>query len=176
MEPKHCCWIHEAEVFLPQYTLYEWMLNIPSINMQTYSLTLDHYLFYLGNELRALLEEVPSNIRIQMYQLLHISLVRSDNIRINSFPDYRLVAVVLLAGLHDFLTFTPLDYCLWGWFKNGVYRVKVDTRDALIRRMRTAALLIEEKHESIRNETKAFCKRNQMCFEIDIKVFDHSSK
>lgn len=24
------------------------------------------------------------------------------------------------------------DFCLWSWFKNEVYKVKVDTRDALV--------------------------------------------
>ena len=27
---------------------------------------------------------------------------------------------------------TPLDFCLWGWMKNEVYRRKVDTRDELL--------------------------------------------
>lgn len=25
---------------------------------------------------------------------------------------------------------TPLDYCLWGWFKEEVYKVKVGSRDS----------------------------------------------
>jgi hypothetical protein len=27
---------------------------------------------------------------------------------------------------------TPSDFCLWGWMKSEVYKLKVDTRDGLL--------------------------------------------
>ena len=34
--------------------------------------------------------------------------------------------------MFKFPDITPLDFCLWGWMKNEVYKRKVDTRDKLI--------------------------------------------
>ena len=34
---------------------------------------------------------------------------------------------------------SPLDYCVWGWMKELVYSVKVETRDALLARISDAA-------------------------------------
>jgi len=39
-----------------------------------------------------------------------------------------------------------LDFCLWGWRKSEVYRMKVHTRDIL-----DAAALIKKKHEQHAN-------------------------
>ncbi|KAF2888020.1 hypothetical protein ILUMI_18153 [Ignelater luminosus] len=49
---------------------------------------------------------------------------------------------------------TPLDYCLWRWFKDEVYKVKVDTRDALIQRIKNTASDIKDRSNQESNGRK----------------------
>jgi hypothetical protein len=37
---------------------------------------------------------------------------------------------------------TPLDFCLWGWMKNEVYKQKVNTRDEFVARIMNSAAVL----------------------------------
>ena len=57
-----------------------------------------------------------------------------------------------------------LDFCLWGWMKNEVYKVKVNTRDELIARiMNSAALIKQECQDDLRRATCIIAKRAEKC-------------
>jgi hypothetical protein len=50
---------------------------------------------------------------------------------------------------------TPLDFCLWGWIKNEVYKEKVNTREELVpRTMNSAALIKQECQDDLRGATR----------------------
>jgi hypothetical protein len=40
---------------------------------------------------------------------------------------------------------TPLDFCLWGWMKSGVYKDKVNTRNELVARIMNNAAIIKQE-------------------------------
>ena len=45
---------------------------------------------------------------------------------------------------------TPLDYLLWSWMKNEVYKLKVDTPYELLARILDAAACIKECEDQLR--------------------------
>lgn len=143
-------------------------------------LTGEHYLSFLRNELTTLLEEVPINIRMQMYYQhdgapAHYARQVKEYLN-QEYPGLWIGRGGPVKWPPRSPDLTPLDYCLWGWFKNEVYKVKVDTRDALIRRIRNAAVLIQERHESLRKATGALCRRSRMCLEVNGGIFEHLLK
>src|ERR1044072_1634638 len=99
-------------------------------------LTEDHYFEYLPNELQGLLEDVPLNIRMHMY-FQHDGAPTHFARQVKQHLDERFPE--LWIGRDGPISCPPrspeqtvLDYCLWGWFKIDVYRVKLDTQDGLI--------------------------------------------
>jgi len=54
---------------------------------------------------------------------------------------------------------TPLDFCLWGWMKNEVYKEKVNTRDEMVARiMNSAAFVKQERQDDLRKATRTELK------------------
>ena len=67
---------------------------------------------------------------------------------------------------------TPLDFCLWRWMKNNVYKEKVNTRDKLVARiMNSAALMKQERQDDLRIATRTVTKRAEKCIEVDGGIF-----
>ena len=61
-----------------------------------------------------------------------------------------------------------LDFFLWGWVKNDVYKEKVNTRDELAARiMNSAALIKRERQDDLRRATRTVAKRVEKCIEVD---------
>lgn len=140
-------------------------------------LTGAHYLNFLQNELQALLEDVPLNVRIQMYYLhdgapAHFARQVRQYLD-ETFPQRWIGRSGPVNWPPRSPDLTPLDYCLWGWLKNEVYKVKVDNRDALINRIRNAANDIRENHEAIRSATGAVQRRSEKCLEVNGGIFEH---
>ena len=53
-----------------------------------------------------------------------------------------------------------LDFYLWGWMKNEVYKENVNTRDELVARiMNSAALIKHERQDDFRRATRTIAKR-----------------
>jgi hypothetical protein len=52
------------------------------------------------------------------------------------------------------LDLTPLDFCLWGWIKNEVYKRKVDIRDELLARILDAANRRKKREDQLRRTTR----------------------
>lgn len=144
-------------------------------------LTGDNYLNFLQHELQGLLEDVPVNIRRQMYYQhdgapAHFARQVKQHLD-ETFPGRWIGRGGPINWPPRSPDLTALDYCLWGWFKNEVYKVKVDTRDALIRRIRnTAANFKEERHEAIRRATGHLRRRTRKCLEVNGGIFEHLLK
>ena len=68
---------------------------------------------------------------------------------------------------------TPLDYCLWGWMKDIVYQIKVNTRDELIVRIMDAAGIINNSPDKLRNATRAIHTRATNCAEVGGNTFEN---
>ena len=68
---------------------------------------------------------------------------------------------------------TPLDFCLWGWLKDEVYKDKVNTRDELIVRIMNTAALIKERQDDLRRATRSTVKRIRKCIEVGGGIFEN---
>ena len=68
----------------------------------------------------------------------------------------------------------PLDFCLWGWMKSEVYKVKVNTKDEFVARiMNSAALIKQERQDDLRRATRTVVKRVEKCIEVNGGIFEH---
>jgi hypothetical protein len=67
---------------------------------------------------------------------------------------------------------TPLDFGLWGWIKNEVYKENANTRDEFVARiMNSATLLKQERQDDLRRATRTVVKRVEMYIEADCGIF-----
>jgi hypothetical protein len=69
---------------------------------------------------------------------------------------------------------TLLDFYLWRWMKNEVYKEKVNTRAELVARTANSAALIKQEHQdSLRRATRTIAKRVEKGIEVDGGIFEH---
>ena len=90
-----------------------------------------------------LLEDVPLNKRGRMY-FQHDGAPPHSSREVRNFLNYLFPGRWIgRGGPHHWPArspdLSPLDYCVWGWVKELVYSVKVETRDALLARIMDAA-------------------------------------
>ncbi|KAJ4448543.1 hypothetical protein ANN_10561 [Periplaneta americana] len=62
--------------------------------------------------------------------------------------------------------FNTLDYCIWGWMKDIVYQIRVQTGEELIQRILDAAATIRNKYVKLRNATRAVHTRANLCLQM----------
>ena len=68
---------------------------------------------------------------------------------------------------------TPLEFCLWGWITNEVYKRKVVARHELLDRMLVAAVCIKKCEDQLRRRTRDLCTRVAKCTEVDGGILEH---
>ncbi len=68
---------------------------------------------------------------------------------------------------------SPLDYCVWGWMKELVYSVKVETRDALLARIMDAADVIRNSELKLLRATRAVHNRAAACVAAGGGIFEN---
>jgi hypothetical protein len=68
-----------------------------------------------------------------------------------------------------------LDFCLWGWMKNEVYRRKVDTCtwDELLDRIMDAIARIKERQDELGRATRHVLTRIAKCIDVDGGIFEN---
>jgi hypothetical protein len=58
--------------------------------------------------------------------------------------------------------------------KSEVYKENVNTRDELVARIMSSAVLIkQERQDDLRKATRTIVKRIEMCIEVDGGIFEH---
>jgi len=62
---------------------------------------------------------------------------------------------------------TPLDFCLWGWMKSEVYKIKVDARQELLACMWDVAVRIQKLEDKFRRKISDLRTRAARCTEVD---------
>ena len=67
----------------------------------------------------------------------------------------------------------PLDYCFWGWMKDIVYSVRMNTREELVQRIHVAAEFIRGEHVRVGNATRAVHTRAAACVTAEGGVFEN---
>jgi hypothetical protein len=68
---------------------------------------------------------------------------------------------------------TPLDFCLWGWMKDQVYRRKADTQDELLGRIFYGVARIKKREDKLRRTTRGLCTRVAKFNEAEGGIFQH---
>lgn len=69
--------------------------------------------------------------------------------------------------------FKVLDYYLWSWFQNKVYKIKADSQDTIIQSINNVAGVFKGRYEKKRRETNMKMFRSRWYFFqtfIDIKL------
>jgi hypothetical protein len=61
----------------------------------------------------------------------------------------------------------PLDFFLWSWMMDEVYKLKVDTPDELLARILDAASRIKKRENQVRRRTRDLHTRVAKCSEVD---------
>lgn len=140
-------------------------------------LNAEFYLHFLQEELPQLLEDVPLHLRRHLYfqhdgAPPHFSRAVSTHLN-QQFPGQWIGR----GGPHSWPPrspdLSPLDYCLWGWMKDNVYKKKVNSREELVARIMDTAEQIKRSPEKLRNATKAVHKRASRCIDNDGLIFEH---
>ncbi|KAJ4447839.1 hypothetical protein ANN_09847 [Periplaneta americana] len=61
---------------------------------------------------------------------------------------------------------TPLDYCVWDWYKSEVYKRKVETREELLARIIRACAQVKECPNQLRSATQQLCTRTATALQL----------
>lgn len=141
-------------------------------------LTGEEYLNFLQNHLPNLLEQVPLNIRQDMWLLQdgappHF---RRDvrEFLDNTFPNRWIGRNGPVAWPPRSPDLTPCDFFLWGYMKSLVFKTPVNTREEMIVRIEQAAATIRGKPISLlRAVTEQWMKRAQCCITENGANFEH---
>jgi hypothetical protein len=62
---------------------------------------------------------------------------------------------------------TPLYFCMWGWMKSEVYKIKVDAQQKLLACIWDVAARIQKLEDQFRRKTSDLRTRAAKCTEID---------
>lgn len=140
-------------------------------------LTGQAYLQFLQEELPTLLEDVPLATRRKMYfqhdgAPPHFSNIVSAYLN-HQFPNKWIGRGGPIHWPPRSPDHTPLDFCIWGWMKEHVYEVKVNSREALLDRINEAFMQLKESPVGLRKATRAILKRAERCIEVDGNIFEH---
>ena len=68
---------------------------------------------------------------------------------------------------------TALDFCLWGWMKSEVNKIKLDTPDELLARMLDAAGCINKREDQLRRTTRDLRTPVAKCSVFDGGILEH---
>lgn len=120
------------------------------------------YLNFLREDLNPLLEEVPLNIRNNMWLMHdgappHFSRAVRDYLN-HAFPDRWIGRGGPFRWPARSPDLTPLDFFLWGHLKQLVYNTPVNTREELLNRIQMGC-------EVIRNDQQMLFRVQQKCLE-----------
>lgn len=140
-------------------------------------LTSVEYLNFLENDLPSLLEEVPLEIRRNMWYL-HDGAPPHSTRQVTEFlNEYFLGRFIARFGDYTWPPrspdLNPLDFFFWGHLKQLVYSRPVETEEELWNRILTSARAISSKRGIFRNVRDNFKKRITLCIREEGKHFEH---
>lgn len=140
-------------------------------------LTGQTYLQFLEEELPTLLEDVPLATRRQLYfqhdgAPPHFSNAVSTYLN-EQFPNKWIGRGGPINWPPRSPDHTPLDFCIWGWMKEKVYEVKVNSREALLARINEAFMELKGRPVELRKATRAIIKRGEKCILVGGGTFEN---
>lgn len=133
------------------------------------------YLDFLQNHLPALLEHVPLFIRQQMWFLHdgapvhHTEMIH--NFLNNQFPERWIGRGGPIRWPPRSPDLTKIDFFLWGFVKNEVYKIQPTTRDDMMNRIRNVFQSINV--QMLRNVSRSFEERLDHCINLMGGHFEH---
>ena len=134
------------------------------------------YLNFLQTQLGEFLEDVPINLRQNMFFMQdgappHFFIPVRNYLNTN-FPGRWIGRGSNMPWPARSPDFNPLDFCVWGYIKSLVYQNAINNREELLQRIRNAI-------ESFQNEQllfkirRSFNKRITKCIEVNGSHFEH---
>lgn len=137
----------------------------------------ERYLQFLQENLNEMLDDVPLNIRHEMYYQHdgappYFSLLVRNYLN-TIFANRWIGRGGPVSWPPRSPDLNPLDYCLWGWMKSLVYATRVDTREALLDRINNAVAVIRGNPLSIHRATRAINKRANKCIQAQGGIFEN---
>lgn len=135
------------------------------------------FLNFLNDHFNVLLEEVPLNIRQEMWIQLdgapaHYGRVVREWLNTN-FPRRWIGRLGHIAWPPRSPDLNPLDFYFWGTIKDKVYATPVQTREELIIRIQQACIEMRNDRNQIFRATSALVRRCRKCVEVEGSHFEH---
>jgi len=133
------------------------------------------YFQFLQNEFPVLLENVPLDTRLRMWfqqdgAPAHFARVVRNYLNV-LFPQRWIGRNGYVSWPARSPDLTPLDFYLWGYIKNVVYKDRPITAENLKRRIRDAIANIPQR--VIRNVVESFRRRLELCLEVNGGNIEH---
>lgn len=134
------------------------------------------YLNFLQNDLNPLFDDVPVNVRHNMYfQHDGAPAHYGRNVRRwldEHYPNRWIGRNGPISWPPRSPDLNPLDFYLWGYLKSLVYVTEIDTREDLLQRINVAANHIRNNHFEISRATQAIRRRAAICIEQNGDLFE----
>lgn len=131
----------------------------------------DSYLNFLQNELGGLLEDVPLNVRQNMYFMqdgapAHFSR-QVRNYLTEQFPERWIGRGGPLIWPARSPDFNPMDFCIWGYLKTIVYNSSINHRNELNEKIINSVNLLRNDEDLLFKIRQSFVKRIAKCIEVN---------
>lgn len=135
------------------------------------NLNSDAYLNFLQNGLTNLLDDVPLNLRLNMYFMqdgapAHFAVQVREHLNAY-FPHRWIGRGSEFAWPPRSPDLNPMDFCFWGYLKSVVYSEPINNREELWRRIVNAVNLFRRERTLLFNIRKSVIKRISKCIEVD---------
>lgn len=140
----------------------------------------DDYLHFLEHELFNLLDDIPLNIRQNMWFMQdgappHFSLVVRNHLN-QRFPHRWIGRGSAFPWPPRSPDINPLDFYLWGHMKAIVYKTDINTREELLEKIQEAANVIKNNQETFPKVRRYLLKSLRKCIEVNGGHFQHLLK
>lgn len=135
------------------------------------------YLEFLQHELGALLEEVPLQTRSVMW-LQHDGAPAHYGRQVREYLDTRYTRRWIGRGgpiqwPPRSPDLNPIDFFLWGYFKELIYNREVTSLEELSRKIDTTSEVIKNNHRALRRLKENFKRRCTLCVQAGGGNFEH---
>lgn len=137
----------------------------------------ENYLNFLRNVLPNLLEEVPLNIRRNLWFMhdgcpAHFSLIVREFLD-NTYGDHWIGRGGPIAWPANSPDLNPCDFCIWGYLKSLVYSVPIENRAQLWMRIQNACDEFRNNWGIFHRMRRSLGKRINLCIEVDGRHVEH---
>lgn len=135
------------------------------------------YLHFLRNDLGNLLADIPQDIRNRMWLQhdgapAHFSRQVTEYLNV-TYPNRWIGRGGTISWPPRSPDLNPLDYFLWGYFKEAVYESTNDSEQQLRQKLHHVAEVIKNNQRALRSLRRNFLRRCWLCIRTRGRHFEH---